>query len=252
MGFADHFSQIAPDYATYRPHYPRALFDVIASACTSRQRAWDAACGNGQATLDIAERFDDVVGTDASADQITQAPPHPRITWRVARAEASSLPSSSCDLVTCAQALHWLDIDAFFREVQQVLVPGGVVAVWCYGDVRSTDARIDDIVRRYSHETVGPYWPPQRRLLDDGYRHIPFPFAEIPAPPLTMNAQWTLAHLLGYIRTWSATNRFMERTRADPVVPLTHELEAVWGDRAMPRELWWKLSLRMGRRNDAR
>ena len=116
MSFRDHFSKVALGYAAYRPHYPDALFDFLAEHAPGRSLAWDCACGNGQATLDLAERFEHVIGTDPSEAQIAQAPPHPRIEWRVAPGEQSGLPDATCDLVTVAQALHWLDIDAFFRE----------------------------------------------------------------------------------------------------------------------------------------
>ena len=101
-----HFSQIAAEYAAYRPHYPAALFDFLAERAPARTLAWDCGCGNGQATIDLAERFDRVIGTDPSASQIAQAPPHPRIEWRIAPGERSGIPNATCDLVTVAQALH--------------------------------------------------------------------------------------------------------------------------------------------------
>ena len=57
--FTDHFSQLAASYAQFRPQYPGALYDWIAAQCAARERAWDCACGSGQATLALAELYGD-------------------------------------------------------------------------------------------------------------------------------------------------------------------------------------------------
>jgi SAM-dependent methyltransferase len=245
--FKDHFSSVASDYATFRPRYPGALFDFLAGIAPARALAWDAACGNGQATLDLAERFERVIGTDASAAQIAQAPAHPRIEWRVAPAEHSGIVGGTVDLVTMAQALHWVDIPAFFREAQRVTKDEGIVAVWSYSGIRSGDERIDALVRQYSNETVGPCWPPARKLVDEGYRSVEFPFEEVQTPELVMREQWTLGQLMGYIRTWSATTHFIEQRRADPTVELAAALSKVWGNAERTREVQWPLAVRVGR-----
>jgi SAM-dependent methyltransferase len=247
LGFRDHFSSIAAAYATFRPRYPAALFDYLAALAPSRALAWDAACGNGQATFDLAERFARVIGTDASAAQIEQAPSHSRIEWRVAPAERSGIASGTTDLVTMAQALHWVDIPAFFREAHRVTKVQGVVAVWSYSSIRSSDERIDALVRRFSRETVGPYWPTERKLVDEGYRSVRFPFAEVETPAFSMRERWTLAQLVGYIRTWSATSRYIELHQADPTVELAALLAKVWGNPESAKDLEWPVALRVGR-----
>jgi SAM-dependent methyltransferase len=247
LAFRDHFSSIAPAYATFRPRYPAALFDFLAGLAPARTLAWDAACGNGQATVDLAERFEKVIGTDASAAQLAQAPAHPRIEWRVASAERSGIASGTVDLVTMAQALHWVDIAAFFREAQRVTTLQGVVAVWSYSGIRSGDESIDELVRQYSRETVGPCWPPQRRLVDEGYRSVEFPFTEIETPAFMMRERWTLGQLMGYIRTWSATSRYIELRNEDPTVEFAAQLAAAWGNPESAREVEWPLAVRMGR-----
>ena len=245
--FRDHFSEIASGYAAYRPRYPQALFDFLADEAPARGLAWDCACGNGQATLDLAARFDQVVGTDASAGQLAEAPPHPRIEWRVAREADSGIASASCDLVTVAQALHWLDVGAFFREAARVARPRGLVAVWCYGDVRVDEPRADALVRHCSEMVVGPYWPPERRLVHEGYRSIAMPFDEVEVPDFAMTERWTLEQLLGYIRTWSATDAYRKSRNHDPTLDLEARLLDVWGDPDAPRAVAWPLTVRVGR-----
>jgi SAM-dependent methyltransferase len=244
--FRDHFSEVAPDYATFRPRYPAALFDFLAELAPAHELAWDAACGNGQATVDLAERFAKVIGTDASAAQLEQAPRHPRIEWRVAPAERSGIDDATVDLITIAQALHWVDITAFFREAQRVAKRRGIVAAWSYSGIRSSDERIEELVRQYSSETVGPCWPRERRLVDEGYRSVDFPFNEIETPAFVMREPWTLAQLLGYVRTWSATSRFVAVHGTDPTVELAAQLAAVWGDPETIKEVTWPLAVRVG------
>jgi SAM-dependent methyltransferase len=244
--FPDHFSRIAAGYATYRPHYPPALFDFLATQASSHTLAWDCGCGTGQATLDLAERFERVIGTDPSAAQIAEAPAHPRIEWRVAPGENSGIASATCDLVGIAQALHWLDIPAFFREAARVARPGGLIAAWSYGDVRLDAPDADALVRHYARTTVGSYWPPQRRIVDEGYRSVVMPFDEIDVPAFEMEERWTLDQLLGYIRTWSATNRYRDAHKQDPTEPLGEQLRELWGDAAEARRVWWPLAVRAG------
>src|ERR1700744_5481314 len=105
--FKDHFSGVAGRYADFRPRYPVELFDYLAGFATPDATVWDCAAGNGQATLDLAERHARVIATDASAEQIAAAPSHPRVEYRVAPAEQSGLPEASVALITVAQALHW-------------------------------------------------------------------------------------------------------------------------------------------------
>jgi ubiquinone/menaquinone biosynthesis C-methylase UbiE len=246
--FKDHFSRLAAGYAEFRPRYPGALFDFLAKASPARTRAWDCACGNGQATLDLAERFDSVIGTDASAQQVAAAKAHPRVTYAVARAEESGLENNSVDLIAVAQALHWFDLPQFYAEVRRVLRPAGVLAVWTYGVQRLNDANIDKLVHVYYWDTVGEYWPPERRHVEDGYRSIDFPFPEMKSPSLSMRENWTLAQYLGYLRSWSASARYAEARGVDPVAELETRLSPIWGDAQRTRTVSWPLSLRMGRK----
>lgn len=246
MPFKDHFSRLAAQYSEFRPTYPAAIFDYLAQVCHERQSAWDCACGNGQAALALAERFEAVTATDASPQQIAAAPARPNVTYRVAPAEESGIEPRSVDLVTVAQALHWFDLDSFYGEVQRVLKPSGVLAVWTYGPLHVQGDGIDALFQEFYRDTVGPYWPPERRLVETGYRGLAFPFAEIPVPPFNMREQWDRAHLLGYLRTWSATARYVEAKGVDPVTVLEERLSPLWVDVHSTRSVTWPLALRVG------
>lgn len=245
--FQDHFAPVAGSYADYRPTYPPALFQWLASLVERHALAWDCACGSGQASVDLAEHFERIVATDASAAQIQGAIPHPRIDYRVAPAESSGLPDASADLVTVAQALHWFNLTEFYAEVRRVLHPGGVLAVWTYGVLQVEGDDIDALVQNFYHHIVGPYWPPERAHVEDGYRSLPFPFTQIEAPALAMQALWTLPQLLGYFRSWSATGRYLAQKGQDPMAVLEKQLAPLWGHSGQPRLIRWPLSLRVGR-----
>jgi SAM-dependent methyltransferase len=245
-GFADHFSSVAPAYASWRPHYPDSLFAWLGGLPARRELAWDCGAGSGQATLALTPFFRRVVATDASAAQLAAAPTHPRVEYRVTPAEASGLEAGSVDLVTVAQALHWFTLTAFYDEVDRVLAPGGVLAVWTYASPRLRDTGLQRCLERFYTDIVGPYWPPERRHVEDGYRTLPFPFVELPVPEFKMTASWTLEQLLGFVGTWSATARFRELQGRDPVVQLRAELAAHWGPAGAEDLIEWPLSLRVG------
>jgi SAM-dependent methyltransferase len=245
--FADHFSRLAPAYAGCRPRYPEKLFTYLAGLLGRHELAWDCAAGSGQATLPLAAVFQRVLATDASAAMLDQAPRHPNIEYRVAPAEKSGLNSGRTDLVVVAQALHWLDVDLFFAEAARVLAPGGVLAVWTYGTQYLDDPGIDQLLQHFYTDVVGPYWPGERRHVESGYRTLPFPFPELEPPSFAMEERWSLSQLLGYLRTWSATQRFRESQGHDPVDQLGLEIEGLWGGPASSRMIRWPLSLRVGR-----
>jgi ubiquinone/menaquinone biosynthesis C-methylase UbiE len=245
--FQDHFSSVANRYADFRPRYPKALFDYLATMTSGGSLAWDCAAGNGQASLDLATHFDRVLATDGSREQIASATAHPRIEYCVAAAEHSGLPDASADIITVAQALHWFDLEKFYAEARRVLKAGGTLAVWAYGINEVEGEAVNRIVQDYYANVVGPYWPPERRFVEDGYRTLPFPFPEITPPAFHMEAQWTLAQLLGYFGTWSATNRYIKTTGRNPLEPLSTTLKNVWGDVDVSRKVMWPLAMRIGR-----
>jgi ubiquinone/menaquinone biosynthesis C-methylase UbiE len=246
MSFKDHFSGHAAVYREARPHYPDALFDWLAAAAPGRALAWDAGCGNGQAAVALAARFARVHAGDPSAQQIANADARANIDYRVEPAEQCSLPDASADLVTVAQALHWFDHPRFHAEVRRVLKPGGLVAAWSYADCR-VDAAVDAVKDRLYVDLTGPYWLPERDHVESGYRTLPFPFEEFAPPRFELCMHWTLAQFLAYLRSWSASQRYLKATGVDPVALVETDLRAAWGEAATPRAVRWDFHLRCGR-----
>jgi SAM-dependent methyltransferase len=244
VAFQDHFSAGAANYARARPTYPAELFERLANLAPGRGTAWDCGTGNGQAATGLATHFERVVATDPSAAQLAEAITHPRVSYRLGDESHSGLNAGSVDIVTAAQAAHWFDLPAFYGEARRVLRPDGVVAIWCYALCRIAPA-IDEPLDVFYHQTVGPYWPPERRFTEDGYRSLPFPFPEISFPTLAMELEWTLAEFSAYLQTWSAVTRLRAARGGEPVVELSRALAGAWGTGR--RRVVWPLAGRIGR-----
>jgi ubiquinone/menaquinone biosynthesis C-methylase UbiE len=242
----DHFSGHAACYQQFRPHYPDALFTYLASLCPAFDIAWDCATGNGQAAVALAPYFESIIATDASAQQIDQAQLDPKVRYLVAPAETAPIEDGTVDLVTVAQALHWLDVSSFYREVCRVAKPGGLLAVWCY-QLHSISPEIDSIVTRLYSGIVGAYWPTERKVVEDGYKTIALPFDELTPPEFRMVHSWDLEHLLGYLGSWSATQRYRKQHGEDPVALIVDELRSAWGEPTRKRDVIWPLHARVGR-----
>jgi SAM-dependent methyltransferase len=243
MTFKDHFSRQAADYAKFRPRYPREMFEYLGTVAPSCKLAWDCGTGNGQAAIQLAEVFDRVIATDASEKQIANAQPHERVEYRVTPAENSGIQSGVLDLIMVAQALHWFDLDRFYAEAQRVLKPNGILTASAY-NLLQIEPAIDEIVNRYYYEVVGPFWPPERKLIEN-FADLSLPFCKIDPPKFEMTAQWNLDHLIGYLGTWSATQRFIAARGRDPLDQIADELRSVWGASRETRKVTWPLTLRV-------
>jgi len=243
---ADHFSSVSAAYSAFRPRYPAALIDYFASLAPRRRIAWDCGAGSGQATADIARRFEFVVATDLSADQLARASKGSGIGWAACAAERTAIRSSTIDAVAVAQALHWFAHDAFYAEVKRVASgPDAAVVAWTYAAPRM-EGDVGEVLRRFMFEDIGSYWPPERKYVDSEYRTIPFPFERIHAPPFSLENDWTLQQIVGYMRSMSATARYMKANGVDPVVAVGEELLALWQDDA-PRRIVWPVIVLAGR-----
>jgi ubiquinone/menaquinone biosynthesis C-methylase UbiE len=244
--FEDHFSGHSEKYAQSRPRYPDEIYAYLASIAPGRSLAWDCGTGNGQAALGLAKHFDKVYATDASAEQISHAYPHQKVSYRAEPAEHVSLPDSSVDLVTVAVAIHWFDFDEFYREVKRVLTPGGILAVWTYS-LTEISPEIDALIQQYYGEILSGYWPERIHYLEEKYETLPFPFEEINPPPFTMKIHWNLLQLAGFLDSWSATQRYKTQEGRHPLELIWDPLLAAWGPEKETRLVRWPLYFRIGR-----
>ncbi|PCJ45892.1 MAG: SAM-dependent methyltransferase [Moraxellaceae bacterium] len=248
--FKDHFSSDSDSYKQYRPTYPTELFSWLAKQCDNRNNVWDCGTGSGQAAIEHSKHFQQVLATDASEAQISQAEAQSNITYRVSPAETLNVPgynSDSFDLITVAQAIHWFDLPEFFNTVERVLKPGGHLAVWGYQFI-NTGTEIDHLIKDFHSNILGPYWPPERKLLNDGYTEITFPYPRLATDSFSMQATWSFSQLIGYLNTWSAVKKYEEVNGTSPLSAIHAELKKCWGGAHSTRTVYWPLTIYLGKK----
>lgn len=246
MGFKDHFSSHAAAYAAHRPIWPAALVDVLADASPAHDVVWDVGCGSGQLSTLLPRRFSCVIATDASAEQLSHAAPATGVTYQCAPAERSGLGDDSADCIVVAQAAHWFDLPAFVAECRRVGRPRALVALVTYG-VMFIDRELDDVINRFTFETLDGFWPAERRHVDNGYAELAFPLEPVALPAVTMRASWQLSQVVAYVGTWSAVAALRKAGQGERFDEFSHALSARWGEREAVREVSWPLAMRAGR-----
>lgn len=240
------FTRDGAGYRRFRPDYPGSLLQALADRCQGLEVAVDVGCGTGQLAVRLAEHFRRVVAVDPSEEQLKHARSHERVEYRRAGAESLTAAVASADLVAAAQAAHWFDLERFYGQVRRILRPGGLIALISYGVPRIEglfSMRFDEFYRSGIHE----FWPPERRHVEDGYRSLEFPFAELDVSAEPISVRWTADELIGYVRTWSAARRAAAAGRED--ILRTFETEARRFAAATDEgfHVVWPLNVRVGR-----
>ncbi|ESU26231.1 methylase involved in ubiquinone/menaquinone biosynthesis [Flavobacterium limnosediminis JC2902] len=241
----DYFSGNSAGYSQFRPQYPDEMIRQIISHLKGNETALDVATGNGQLASKLAEYFQKVYATDISENQLKQAPKISNVIYIKMPAERTDFRAEKFDLIAVAQAIHWFDFDAFYKEIYRILKPDGVFAVIGYG-LFSTNEDSDKIVWRLYEDIVGPYWNPERQYLTDEYQTIPFPLEEIGNEKYTQTYTWTFEQLIGYLETWSATANYKKaNNNENPIALVYDELKASWenGD----KKVAFPMFLRVGK-----
>ena len=249
MNFKDHFSTDSNRYRQFRPRYPEELFDFLIKIAPDHNRAWDCATGSGQTASVLVRYFKEVIATDASSNQIESAEKIDGIQYRVEKSEHTSIESASVDLITVSQAIHWFELDEFEKEVKRVLRNQGILAVWTYG-LTFVNPPIDKLVSSLCYSILDSYWPPERKMIDEGYSGIKFSLEELTAPTFQMSTKWNFDQFTGYLSTWSAVKRYREATQVDPLSLISEAMLSHWGNREDELLVSWPLSLRVWRENN--
>lgn len=249
MGGTSHsgpdYGAYAEEYAQARPSYPDELYAWLASLVPA-EMAWDCGTGSGQAARGLAAHFTRVIATDLDARQIAQATPIENVEYRVAAAERSGLADGSVDLVSAATAMHWFDLPAFWREVERVVRPGGVLAAWSYhGCV--IEEPFTELFERFYRETLRPHFPDAVEMVDGRYEDLRLPGTPLDPPAFRLAGPWTKDGLLDFIESWSGVREYHELHRSHAVATIRDELDDLWGDPSRVRELRWPLFVRVSR-----
>jgi hypothetical protein len=245
MNAKDLFSGHAHIYAAFRPVYPPELYDFLFQHVPHRSTAWDCATGNGQVAHYLSRYFEKVYATDISPQQIGQASSVPNIIYSVASAESTSFAPAQFDLITVAQALHWINTNEFYQEVKRVAKPEAMLAVWGYSNL-SINPAIDKLFHDFYYNTVGPYWDSARKLVEEEYQQVPFPFEQIPCPKFQIKVAWSLDQFAGYLRSWSATQKYILDRQQDPVTGFMLLVQREWKEVDI-KEVVFPVFMKLGR-----
>lgn len=188
------------NYLKFRPTYPLSLFqclqDYIGEPVTE---AVDLACGTGQAAKEIAKFAKHVTGIDPSAGMIQQAPKLPNVDYMVGSDATITelIPPHSVDLVTIAEALHWIDFPTSWSRIHQILKPGGVFAAFSYYLFTFVDhPESGPIIADFflGEDKCAPYWDKGQRQLNDLYAEIKVPTQYFSDEVRVINSKDQLAH----------------------------------------------------------
>ena len=99
---------------------------------------------------------------------------------------------------------------------------------------------------QFYKDDIGPFWPPERVLVDAGYTTIHFPFDEIEPPKIEIKLNWDFDAFLGYISTWSATRRARDAGHVNLLQSFAESMQSAWGDRSTQYGISWPVNIRMG------
>jgi ubiquinone/menaquinone biosynthesis C-methylase UbiE len=242
----DYFSKQSDFYAKYRPTYPEELFKHLVTLCSEKELAWDCATGNGQAAVSLSNYFKKVIATDFSANQLGNAVQKQNIIYKNEKAEEPSIESNTVDLVTVATAVHWFNIPKFYEQVDRVLKPKGVLAVWSYGGC-SVSPELDKVLDYFNFEFLDGYWPPETWMnWKDKYRSLPFPYSLMETPKFIASREYNFDDLLNYIFSWSGTQQYIKKEGKNPIDLISDKLKVAWGNPAECRLVSWDIFVKCG------
>ncbi|KAI1318651.1 hypothetical protein EDD11_006152 [Mortierella claussenii] len=217
-------------YQSFRPGYNSNFFKMVYNYHARNHGQFDVAVdvgtGTGQVASVLAEKFKHVHGVDASATMLASAIQKPNITYHTSKGEdLSVIASSSVDVLTVAQALHWFDHPKFFSEVKRVLKPHGTFAAVGYSfALLEKYPRASERIHRLGDEPdqLGTCWDWGRLILDNLYKSIDVPMQNVERHyfpninikeqlPAVMSEQMTMKHFRSYIKTWSSYKNYCEK-----------------------------------------
>jgi ubiquinone/menaquinone biosynthesis C-methylase UbiE len=242
----DLFSDRSDLYAKYRPTYPEALYHYILSFVEKRNHAWDCATGNGQAAGVLANYFEKVEASDISAAQLEKAVQKPNIQYHMAPAEHTPFPDDTFDLITVAQAYHWLSPKEFYKEATRTGKPNAVVAAWVYNLFQCEDQAVNQIVRHFYRDITLPYWDAARKYVEEGYKTVDFAFDPLPSREFSIQLRYTKEQFKGYLSSWSGVQAYIKKKGSSPLLLIENDLDRIWNDTEQ-KEFHFPLALRIGR-----
>lgn len=262
MAFLFRGAQHSKVYQKYRPEYPSVVYRAVLkyldaanvrlvdggddgeqqltqSSSNRRQNVLDLGCGTGISTLPLCDHFKRVIGVDISESQIEEArkagEAYEGLTYRIGFAhDLSFQEDGSVDLITIAQAMHWVDTKKFYPECTRILRPGGVLAAYGYGLPRLNNTEAQDLILHYHDVVLGEYWDSGRKHIVDCYQELykdfstAFPTSERD-DSLVLEKTYSFDDFIGYLQSWSAYQTYRSRCpdAEDPLNDISARLHKI-------------------------
>jgi len=164
------FKELSEAFGTYRPEYPKAVYDWIAKQLSQEQRgtAVDVACGTGKSTGGLTSIFRNTFGLDLELNQVRKATElYPDTQFLVSRAEICPFKDHTVDVVTVATAFYWFHMAKSLEEFRRLLKSGGHFFVYKYKYPIPENKRILAIQRREYEEHWRLHKDPRLSLDND-------------------------------------------------------------------------------------
>lgn len=181
------FTNRVENYVRYRPTYPAAAIDCLRDECGLGPGAAVADVGSGTGILTelLLQRGATVYGVEPNGAMRGAAEAalsgYPGFVSVDGRAEATTLPAASVDLITAGQAFHWFEPVGTRTEFQRILRPGGWVGlIWNARDEQSGgfavdyEALLNEYARGYRAVRRDAHFGKIDILFPDGYERRVF------------------------------------------------------------------------------
>ncbi|KAN0034443.1 hypothetical protein ACTFIV_000956 [Dictyostelium citrinum] len=207
--FEDKFGKVSESYKNFRPTYNDELYSIIDSYCDDkRDLAIDVGAGSGQATVKLAKYFKKVIGFEPSEYQLKHAEPTDTVEYRLSAAEKIDLPSGSVDLITVATAVHWFNLQEFYKESKRLLRENGSLIIWCYGSLKI----INNEELQKIHEN---YWAPEIKYINDEYVDIRPTYENTTRKTITLDKIMSINDMVGMYSSWSSYAKYIKEGNKD-------------------------------------
>ena len=186
----------------------------------------DVACGTGHSTFYLRTHFKQCLGFDISEAKVACAKQKGRelnarnVEFKAVSANSLPLGDGSVDLVSCAEAWHWLEPEVFYREVGRVLRPGGCRAVYGYRDPTILNQECDDLLSVFRFKTLKGYDHERNEHLENLYSEVRLAYPNLVRFDLPTEMSYTmeLSDIIGYISSWSGYQTYCEKTPGNSVL----------------------------------
>jgi SAM-dependent methyltransferase len=174
------YKGIAVIYDEIRPSYPEKLIRDVISRTNLKldDRLLEIGAGTGKATVQFAEKGFKVhaieLGEDMAEILKVKCANYPKVSVDVASFEEWICHNDRVyDLIFCAQAFHWLDINIKYKKCYELLKDDGYLVLFWYNPcsdklpaTEEIEERVGKIVEKYASNYYLDRGKPERRAHD--------------------------------------------------------------------------------------